>query len=294
MNPLTSNRDKKMRRATEKNWPKISIITPSYNQGEFLERTILSVIEQNYPNLEYIIIDGGSTDGSVDIIQKYADKLAYWISEKDNGQTHAINKGFKKATGEIVAWLNSDDEFCEGALMAVASVFMEHDEVDFVFGNQYSINSNGKIIRDNRHTRFSFAALWAVGMVLSQPSCFWKCDFFSKFGYLDETMEFCMDYEFFLRIGNHVKAKHVNQYLSKFRWHESQKSSTIIHIRDSERQLLKERYHEQACRNYPVWLVIVYVFLFRSFWYIMQGDFFYVVRGLIRRLLPQGLRPRRL
>ena len=143
--PLTSNRDKKMRRATEKNWPKISIITPSYNQGEFLERTILSVIEQNYPNLEYIIIDGGSTDGSVDIIQKYADKLAYWISEKDNGQTHAINKGFKKATGEIVAWLNSDDELCEGALMAVASVFMEHDEADFVFGNQYSIDSNGKI-----------------------------------------------------------------------------------------------------------------------------------------------------
>ena len=281
-----------MRQITGKNWPKISVITPSFNQGKFLERTILSVIEQNYPNLEYIIIDGGSKDGSVDIIQKYADKLAYWVSEKDNGQTHAINKGFKRATGEIVAWLNSDDELCEGALMAVAGVFMEYGDVDFVFGNQYSIDSDGKIFRDNRHTRFSFAALWAVGMVISQPSCFWKRNLFSQFGYLDEIMHFCMDYEFFLRIGSHVKARHVNQYLSKFRWHESQKSCTILDIRDSEQQLLKERYREQACRHYPVWLVMMYVFLFRSFWYTVQGDFVYVVRGIVRRLLPQRLRPR--
>jgi hypothetical protein len=101
-----------------------------------------------------------------------------------------------------------------------------------------------------------------------------------------------MDYEFFLRIGSHIKALHVNKYLSKFRWHESQKSCTILDVRDSEQQTLKERYQKQACRNYPAWLVFVYVFLFRAYWYTMQGDFLYVIRGMIRRMLPQRLRPR--
>src|SRR5687768_13083798 len=105
------------------NSPKISIITPSYNQGRFIEETILSVINQNYPNLEYIIIDGGSTDNTVEIIRKYEQHLAYWVSEKDGGQSEAINKGFKKATGDIVCWINSDDFFMPGALSKVADCF---------------------------------------------------------------------------------------------------------------------------------------------------------------------------
>jgi glycosyltransferase involved in cell wall biosynthesis len=114
-------------------YPKISIVTPSFNQGRFIEKTILSVIEQDYPNLEYIIIDGGSTDESVEVIKKYDQHLAYWVSEPDRGQSHAINKGFERATGEIFGWLNSDDWYHPGALKAVAEAFAANPEAGAEF-----------------------------------------------------------------------------------------------------------------------------------------------------------------
>src|SRR3990172_2381086 len=113
---------------TKDEYPKITVVTPSYNQVSFLERTILSVLNQNYPNLEYIIIDGGSTDGSVEIIKKYESKLAYWVSEPDRGQSHAINKGWMRSSGEIMAYLNSDDTYRDGALFCIAKYFTEHPE----------------------------------------------------------------------------------------------------------------------------------------------------------------------
>jgi glycosyltransferase involved in cell wall biosynthesis len=275
-------------------WPKISIVTPSFNQAVFLEHTIQSVLGQNYPNLEYIIIDGGSTDGSVEIIKKYAAHLAYWVSEKDSGQTNAINKGFRRATGEIVAWLNSDDEYCPGALEVVARIFMSDSELDFVYGNRESIDCNGKVLRNERHTRFSFAALILHGMILTQPSSFWKRELFNKFGYLDESLRFCMDYEFFCRIGQHIKAKHVRHTLSRFRWHEKSKSATIRDVQAAEHSAIAKRYVRAVCGNFPVWLVKLQMLVGRSFWYTAQGDFLYVARGMIRRMLPPGLRPRSL
>lgn len=116
-------------------WPRISIVTPSYNQAEFLERTIFSVLNQNYPKLEYIIIDGGSTDGSVEIIKKYDKYLTFWVSEKDNGQADAIRKGFARATGEILAWINSDDTYLPGTFLKVAKAFIKNPKVDLIFGN---------------------------------------------------------------------------------------------------------------------------------------------------------------
>src|SRR5260370_28877982 len=110
-------------------FPRISIITPSFNQAEFVERTILSVLEQNYPNLEYIVVDGGSTDGSVDVIRRYQSRIAYWVSEKDRGQAHAINKGLQRATGDIIGYLNSDDYYLEGALARVADCFSREPDV---------------------------------------------------------------------------------------------------------------------------------------------------------------------
>ncbi len=273
-------------------WPKISIITPSYNQAGFLERTIRSVIDQSYPNLEYIIIDGGSTDGSVEIIKKYADKLAYWVSEKDNGQTHALNKGFHFATGDIVAWLNSDDEYCPGSLEAVARVFIDSPNLDFVFGNELVIDETGKTIRSYYYTRFNFSVLIIHGMVLSQQSSFWKRSLFERFGYLDESKCFCMDYEFFCRIGSHIKTKHIRQCLSRFRHHKDSKTTNIWDVRTEEHIGIMKKYLKEACHGYPVWTVYLYLFLYRSFWYFIQGDAIYVLRGFLRRMLPKGLRPR--
>ncbi len=140
--------DEKVILNKDPSWPKISIVTPSYNQAEFLERTILSVLNQNYPNLEYIIIDGGSTDGSVEIIKKYEKYLSYWVSEKDRGQAHALNKGFEKATGDLVGWQNSDDIYLPGAFRKVAEVYRNNPNYDVYFGNIYFIAEEDNIIRD--------------------------------------------------------------------------------------------------------------------------------------------------
>jgi len=273
------------------NWPKITVVTPSYNQASFLERTIQSVLSQNYPNLEYIIIDGGSTDGSVDIIKKYADKITYWVSEKDNGQGNAINKGFRRATGDIVAWLNSDDEYCPGALKVVAETFMTNDDIDFVFGNRFTIDENDKVIREDRHTRFSFSELIIYGTILSQPASFWKRDLFKKYGYLNESLRFSMDYEYFCRIGPHIKAKHTRKHLAKFRHHSNSKTCTIQDVSEEEHGKIRQKYLKAACKGYPEKLVLSALFIRRAFWYAMQGDIFYVIRGICRRLLPNRWRP---
>ncbi|MBZ0305900.1 MAG: glycosyltransferase, partial [Anaerolineae bacterium] len=127
-------------------YPRITVVTPSYNQGQYLEATIRSVLSQNYPNLEYIVIDGGSTDTSTAIIQKYADQLAYWVSEKDRGQTHAINKGFQRGTGEVMGWLNSDDILLPGTLHAVGRAFAQDSSLKVVSGFRHFIDADGQFM----------------------------------------------------------------------------------------------------------------------------------------------------
>src|SRR5262245_19170175 len=124
-------------------YPRISVITPSFNQAEFIETTILSILQQNYPNLEYLVIDGGSSDGSIEIIQKYQRHLAYWVSEKDRGQAHAINKGLQRATGELIAFLNSDDFYLEDTLARVADRYMRHPGVDLWHGRCRIVDQRG-------------------------------------------------------------------------------------------------------------------------------------------------------
>ncbi len=272
-------------------WPKISIITPSYNQAEFLERTIRSVIDQSYPNLEYIIIDGGSTDGSVEIIKKYADKLAYWVSEKDSGQTNAINKGFKRATGEIAAWLNSDDEYCAGSLETVGRTFMSDKKLDFVFGDRLTINEYGKVLRKDRHTKYCFTALIVLGFIFSQPACFWKRELFTKYGYLDENRQFCMDYEFFCRIGRGLNARHVREFFAKYRSHKNTKSSNTEDVLKKEHKEVELLYLQEVCRGFPYWMVKLAMHFYRGVWYTYQGDFFHIIAGIIRRLTPSSRRP---
>lgn len=182
--------------------PLISIVTPSYNQAQFLEETILSVVNQDYPNLEYIVIDGGSTDGSVDIIRKYADQLAYWVSEDDRGQAHAINKGFARARGEILGWLNSDDFYLPRAISRVARMRHEHPKAAAWIGGCYRIDPSGKILSTviPRGLDPEILADWGHQAFFYQPSCFFAARAWDEVGPLDEGLHFALDVDLWLRL----------------------------------------------------------------------------------------------
>ncbi|QEK50328.1 glycosyltransferase [Pedobacter aquae] len=214
-------------------YPKISIITPSFNQGKFIEETILSVLNQGYPNLEYIIIDGGSTDETVEIIKKYENKLAYWISEKDNGQTHAINKGLRKATGDIFAYLNSDDCYYPNTLKLIAEAYLANNDNDdlLLIGHCYwakDFNDENGQLDKPRFPMTLKDALLNTGLA-PQPSMFWTMKK-NQLSFCD-SLTFCMDYEFWLQlIINKYKIIHIDRCLSLFRQHEQTKTKTIKHI----------------------------------------------------------------
>ena len=204
--------------------PKISIVTPSYNQGKFIEETIISVLGQNYPNLEYIIIDGGSKDNTIDIIKKYEPHLAYWVSEKDNGQSEAINKGFKKATGDIVAWLNSDDVLLPGALQQVAKA-VTTGGYDLVNGQTVIIDENSTIQTSHFTLRQSKWYARRGIYYVNQPAMFWKRDILDKVGYLKEEFHTEMDKELLIRIfEQNYRIGHLPQLLAGFRIHSQSKS----------------------------------------------------------------------
>lgn len=213
------------------NYPKISIITPSYNQAQFLEETIQSVLGQNYPNLEYWIIDGGSTDGTLEILKKYNGQIK-WISEPDHGQTHAINKGLQRATGEIVAFLNSDDIYEPGALFAVGRYFLSNRDAVWLSGRCLNVDEFGCRIRSfiQRYKNFwlrlnSYPVLLVLNYI-SQPATFWRRSALQKVGYLNEDLHYTMDYEYWLRLGKEYRLNVLNRDLASFRIHGLSKSGT--------------------------------------------------------------------
>lgn len=221
--------EKRIPTSTKEGWPRISVVTPSYNQGKFIEETILSVLNQNYPNLEYIIIDGGSTDQTIDILQKYKNMLS-WVTEKDRGQAHAINKGFQKATGDVYAYLNSDDCYYPGALFEVADNWKrQNTNDDFLFiGNCYWATSfdarDGTLDVPNFPTSLKEALL--RGGLAPQASMFWTMRRHDLKFY--EQLQFCMDYEFWLQlILNNYSVIRINKCLSLFRQHPQAKTHTI-------------------------------------------------------------------
>jgi len=208
-------------------YPKITIVTPSFNQAEFLEQTINSVLNQEYPNLEYFVLDGGSTDGSVGIIEKYDDQIDWWVSEVDRGQTHAINKGFERATGELIAWLNSDDYYLPGCLIKVAKLYNERN-FEFLAGALRLVDKKGEFIETKN-------PVWAPpreilfetqGFYMTQPACFWRRELLNKTGLLDESYHYAMDFDLWLRFReNGVDFELVNEEFTCFRQHEDAKSS---------------------------------------------------------------------
>lgn len=206
-------------------YPKISIVTPSFNQGQFLEQTIMSVLGQNYPNLEYIIIDGGSIDNSVEIIKKYENKLAYWESRKDQGQTHAINKGLRRATGDIIAYLNSDDQYCPGVLYIAADHFLNHSQSMWLCGNVLYADSEGTVSTKKKPIYSPFILRFASSS-LYQPNVFLRRQILSEVGYLREDFHTIMDQEWFCRIAEFYPPDIVDIDFAKFRWHPNSKSSS--------------------------------------------------------------------
>lgn len=207
--------------------PKISIVTVSYNQGQYLEQTIRSVLDQNYPNLEYIIIDGGSTDNSVDIIKKYESQLAYWVSEKDSGQSEAINKGRAKCTGDIFNWLCSDDYLEEGALLKIGEAFASELQPDIVYGNVREFNDEGTRDETKKGTRIEPTVYKSiVRTFITQPVTFWKRDMFNEIG-LDDRMHWFMDYEMWVKYlykYGQSKVLYIDSLLAHYRFHETSKS----------------------------------------------------------------------
>lgn len=216
------------------NYPKISIVTPVYNQVQYLEQTILSIINQGYPNLEYIIIDGGSTDGTVDVIRKYESHLAYWVSEPDKGMYHAIQKGFEHSTGEIMCWLNSDDVFFDKCLFAVADIFMHHPEIEWFSARSASIDADGMILGvdnidgvDSIHfCKYDFYL--NRGFWVPQSSTIWRRTIWEKVGAtLDTNLRLAGDFDLWLRFVNVAPLYVANTIIGTYRLREGQLSQMM-------------------------------------------------------------------
>ena len=201
----------------------VSIITPSYNQAKYLEQTITSVLEQSYPSIEYIVVDGKSKDDSIDIIKKYADKLAYWVSEKDKGQADAINKGFSRATGEIIAWLNSDDYYLPRAVQAAVKVFEENPDIVLVYGNMLAVNEHGVTFNTMNYRQLTLKDLLCFN-IIGQPAVFMRRSALQQTSGLDATFHFLLDHLLWIQIAKQGKILHVNQTWAAARYHAEAKN----------------------------------------------------------------------
>lgn len=210
-----------MARMTE--LPRVSIVTPSFNQAAFLKDTLRSVLTQDYPHIEYIVMDGGSTDGSVEIIRRYENRLAYWMSERDGGQADAINKGWRRATGDIVAYLNSDDTYEPGAVRAAVEYLAQHPETDMVYGHCYQVNEHGERVGRLNAIPVNIRTLLLRNAIM-QPTTFFRRHVLDRVGLLDLELGHAMDYDLWLRIALRHRIDALNVPLANFRAHDESKS----------------------------------------------------------------------
>jgi glycosyltransferase involved in cell wall biosynthesis len=210
---------------TKADIPLVSIVTPSYNQGPYLEQTVRSVLDQDYPNIEYIIIDGGSSDNSIEVIKKYTDRLAYWVSERDRGQTDAINKGFARAKGEYLAWLNSDDVYYPGAISAAVAYLQAHPDIGMVYGDLDFIDEHDKFIGRFNAAQTDLPRLKRGFVHIPQPAAFFRGDLWRRVGPLDPTFFFAMDYDLWVRLARVSTLKYLpGSPWAKFRLHSDAKT----------------------------------------------------------------------
>ncbi|MFN3331743.1 MAG: glycosyltransferase family 2 protein [Caldilinea sp.] len=219
----------------------ISIVTPSFNQGNFIEDTIRSVLEQDYPNVEHIVIDGGSTDNTLEILHRYDGRIR-WLSEPDEGQADAINKGLQMANGQILAYLNSDDSYLPGALKIVAESFATHPEVGLVYGDCYAVDQQGQQFGLIKGRPFHVQRMIMRGEFVPQQAAFWSRRAMELVGVFDFSLHFCMDHDFFIRIGQRFPALYIAQPLANFRFHADSKTVSREEKHWRESMLVSQRY----------------------------------------------------
>jgi glycosyltransferase involved in cell wall biosynthesis len=235
-------------------WPKISIVTPSFNQAQYLEETIRSVLLQGYPNLEYFIIDGGSTDGSVEIIKKYEPWLTYWVSEPDRGQSHAINKGWQHSTGEILGWLNSDDMLYPEALKQVAQAFKENPDAGLIHGKVITINESGAPIGTltGGNLLLHESITTSVNPV-AQPAAYITRTALNKVGVLDENLHVAMDWDLWIRIASNFPTVHMNKSWAYFRiWPDAKGSTLTLQAYTEHLAAVKKLFKKTPIKQIPM------------------------------------------
>ena len=253
-------------------YPRISIVTPSYNQGMFLEETIRSVLLQGYPNLEYIIMDGGSTDESVEIIKKYESFLTYWVSERDRGQTDAINRGLSHVTGDIFTWLNSDDIYTPNVLSTIAQTF-QAQPFSICYGKSEFVDADGQFLFDWNYVQNLNVSRVIAENLVPQPSCFLNTQVFKDHGLLDEQFQYAFDYEYWVRLlleGTEIQS--IPMVFSKYRLHDLSKTKSARSRFDSD----MERIHQKILKTHNSTVVkraVAYCYRrFASEHYFWYGD----------------------
>jgi glycosyltransferase involved in cell wall biosynthesis len=232
----------------DRSWPRVTIVTPSFNQGEFLEETIRSVLLQGYPNLEYIIMDGGSSDGSVDIIRKYEPWLAYWESVPDRGQSHAINKGFKRATGEIIAWLNSDDFYYPDAITTAVEAFETDPTAGFVNSDCSIIDSESHETGSINLPQRALPMLIRDGNCIAQPTVFMRRSTLMRAGLVREDLHMVMDYELWIRLLRTSSARYLpGTRLAAFRMYPQSKTvGSAYRAAPEVQRIFDELFHDRS------------------------------------------------
>jgi len=262
-------------------YPKISIITPSFNQGQFIEETIQSVLNQDYPNLEYIVIDGGSTDETLSILYKYSDKLK-WISEPDNGQTDAINKGLRMSTGDIIAYLNSDDMYEPNILREIAGLFSKHADIAMIYGDVIHINERSEFIEYLQTGEVDLERYLMGIFYIPQPSVFFRRYVIEKIGVFDEKLQLGLDYDYWLKILLNFKAMYVNQTFSRARIYSKAKSSALNHKYLDERlYILNSIFASYDLEKYRE-MVYGYVYFIGALIYLKKHMFLDAIKYFMR------------
>ena len=244
---LTSGKTGRTFDAHERDMPKISIITATYNQAEFIERTICSVLNQGYPSVEHIVIDGGSTDGTLSVLEKYDKDISYWVSETDEGQTHAINKGLERATGDLIGFQNSDDIYLPGAFWRVAEAAKKNPKAGLIYGDFLHIDDKDNVLDEQLLGAATFWVQVMLGPQVHNQAAFWRRSVSERLGLLDQTFVFDMDYEYFSRIlYAGYRAVHVSEFLGAFRHHSAAKTSNLGDVSKKELQQVADYYHQKA------------------------------------------------